>query len=206
MVTDYNSREFILGFTCTRSSGDTKSSRKFYRKNDSCISENLASIAVENIKHIKDPSLLRATMSDESIITECLICSEMAILICFKPCGHKIVCADCGLRMKKCLKCKETIESRVTPVALASTMELHASTNALVKQQRPTSSADARRRERDLEERLLGYEEQYTCTICMERPKTIVFLCGHGACAVCVETLRSCHMCRVPILQKINLY
>ena len=50
------------------------------------------------------------------------------------------------------------------------------------------------------------YEDQHMCTICMERPKTVAFLCGHRACIVCVDGLRSCHMCRVPIQQKINLY
>lgn len=66
-----------------------------------------------------------------------------------------------------------------------------------------TSSAD---RLRYLENKVQEYEESHYCSICMERIRDVVFLCGHGACSVCAETLRTCHMCRKTILKKINLY
>ena len=197
IVTDYNARTFILGFTCTRPAEDAIQSRKQYRDGnfESCISKNLE----DNNKQNKGPCLQMSAAADELLITECLICSEMVTPIEFKPCGHKNVCTDCGHRMKKCLICKETIDFKLTS---QSTPSSSAQGNPSVR----TQSAEAKGRERDLAERLQDYEDQYVCTICMERPKTVAFLCGHRACTVCVETLRSCHMCRVPIQQKINLY
>lgn len=57
-----------------------------------------------------------------------------------------------------------------------------------------------------LESRIAEIEEAYTCSICMERRRNVAFLCGHGACDICSQTLRTCHMCRKLIARKINLY
>lgn len=57
-----------------------------------------------------------------------------------------------------------------------------------------------------LESRIAEIEESYTCSICMERRRNVAFLCGHGACDDCSQTLRTCHMCRKLIARKINLY
>lgn len=41
------------------------------------------------------------------------------------------------------------------------------------------------------------------CTICMIRPQSVVFNCGHSAvCRVCVRELRGkeCHLCREPLV------
>ena len=54
--------------------------------------------------------------------------------------------------------------------------------------------------------KLHDLEEQYKCTICMENNITVVFNCGHASCAKCIETLKSCHMCRKPIENKIKFY
>ena len=59
---------------------------------------------------------------------------------------------------------------------------------------------------RYLESRIAEIEETYTCSICMERRRNVAFLCGHGACDSCSQTLRTCHMCRKIIARKINLY
>ena len=203
IVTDYNARTFILGFTCTRPVNEAIASRKQNKNNAETINDNLASTIQEDIKPKKDSCLpVVSDNNEEPLITECLICSEMVAPIEFKPCGCKIVCSDCGQKMKKCIVCKETIVTKIAP-----STSPEPTTTAATKRQRPTSSsAEGRSKDRDLVERLQDYEEQHVCTICMERPKTVAFLCGHRACSVCVETLRSCHMCRVPIQQKINLY
>lgn len=57
-----------------------------------------------------------------------------------------------------------------------------------------------------LESKIQEIEETYSCGICMERSRNVVFLCGHGACVVCAQTLYTCHMCREPIARKINIY
>lgn len=57
-----------------------------------------------------------------------------------------------------------------------------------------------------LQRKLQELEEEVMCTICMERKRDLVFLCGHSVCAKCGDNLRTCHMCRKPIGKKIPLY
>jgi E3 ubiquitin-protein ligase mind-bomb len=59
---------------------------------------------------------------------------------------------------------------------------------------------------RFLESKITEIEEAFCCSICMERVKNVVFLCGHGACDACSRNLLSCHMCRQPITRKIVIY
>jgi len=61
-------------------------------------------------------------------------------------------------------------------------------------------------RVRYLESKIAEIEEANSCGICMERAKNVVFLCGHGACVNCAQSLKSCHMCRKTITKKINIY
>ena len=44
------------------------------------------------------------------------------------------------------------------------------------------------------------------CGICLERPKNMVFQCGHCACATCSEKLKDCHVCRTKITSKHKLF
>ena len=131
---------------------------------------------------------------------ECQICCEKMKgkdkgPVKFEPCGHVIVCSECCARMKRCLECKAPIEKKV-----------------VVKDDIDASDTDDEVKSlktlklRDLEAKNRDWEEHYLCSICMERKKNVAFLCGHGACDICVETLRRCHMCRGSISQKINLY
>jgi len=48
--------------------------------------------------------------------------------------------------------------------------------------------------------------DETICAICVERPKTVAFQCGHLCCVNCSEMLIACHMCRVKINQKIKLF
>lgn len=57
-----------------------------------------------------------------------------------------------------------------------------------------------------LETRVADLEEASMCSICMERRRSVAFLCGHGACENCAAPLKTCHMCRKSITKKINLY
>lgn len=59
---------------------------------------------------------------------------------------------------------------------------------------------------RYLECKIAEIEETHGCSICMERRRNVVFLCGHGACAKCADTLKTCHMCRKTITKKIPIY
>lgn len=71
---------------------------------------------------------------------ECLVCSELALLVLFMPCQHRTVCegecarrvpggggagrtsptsgsppAECARRMKKCIRCQVVISKKLRP-------------------------------------------------------------------------------------------
>ncbi|XP_043643652.1 E3 ubiquitin-protein ligase MIB2 [Drosophila teissieri] len=131
---------------------------------------------------------------------ECIVCNEILQLVRFEPCQHQIACEECGIRMKKCLRCAVVIERRLTVsgrvVALPTCTSSPSDPTRL-------PSGDLLRY---LENKVQEFEESHFCGICMERKRDVAFLCGHGACSHCAETLRTCHMCRKTILKKINLY
>ncbi|EDW90362.1 E3 ubiquitin-protein ligase MIB2 [Drosophila yakuba] len=131
---------------------------------------------------------------------ECIVCNEILQLVRFEPCQHQIACEECGIRMKKCLRCAVVIERRLT--VSGRVVALPTSTSSPSDPTR-LPSGDLLRY---LENKVQEFEESHFCGICMERKRDVAFLCGHGACSHCAETLRTCHMCRKTILKKINLY
>ncbi|XP_058121212.1 E3 ubiquitin-protein ligase MIB2 [Anopheles ziemanni] len=143
-----------------------------------------ASSATHNHRHQQPPRLTPA---------ECIVCNEILPLIIFDPCQHQITCEECGIRMKKCLTCGEHIERRTTV----------AGRPLFCTKDGRQPSAD---RLRYLESKIMEIEETHCCSICMERRRNVAFLCGHGSCSKCAETLKICHMCRKAITKKINLY
>ncbi|KAK2710926.1 E3 ubiquitin-protein ligase MIB2-like isoform X2 [Artemia franciscana] len=123
--------------------------------------------------------------------SECVVCCEIRDQVQFIPCGHKIACIDCAIRMKKCLTCKEVIQHKLQKDGI--------SLNA-------GSSSRAVERLQYLEKRVAEMEEATSCPICLEKRKNVAFSCGHGTCESCAQTLKTCHMCRKPILKRISLY
>ncbi|XP_072143326.1 E3 ubiquitin-protein ligase MIB2-like isoform X2 [Dermacentor andersoni] len=119
----------------------------------------------------------------------CKICLEADADVWFEPCGHHLYCSECCRRMKCCLECSVPITGRVA-----------------VSERFGGSSEAGRQAQRELEARLQQLEEVHSCGICMERQRNVVFLCGHGACDVCVADLQACHMCRETITKKITIY
>ncbi|XP_077291024.1 E3 ubiquitin-protein ligase mind bomb 2 isoform X2 [Arctopsyche grandis] len=123
---------------------------------------------------------------------ECVVCCELSEVNCLlEPCGHRPACEDCTARMKKCLSCGTIIERRLTVDGRSIPCR---------------SRQPSAERLRYLECKIQEIEEAHCCPICMERRRTVAFLCGHGACAKCAATLTTCHMCRQDITSKINLY
>jgi len=49
---------------------------------------------------------------EESLLDECMVCSDQKRNILFTPCGHVTVCSGCSSRVKKCLLCKEFVDDR----------------------------------------------------------------------------------------------
>ncbi|KAL1420832.1 hypothetical protein MTO96_023687 [Rhipicephalus appendiculatus] len=120
---------------------------------------------------------------------KCKICVESEANVVFKPCGHRMTCQECCIRCKVCLTCAVPVQAKVnldgTPVRS--------------REQNQTT-------QKELDRRLQELEDRHTCNICMEKPRDVVFLCGHGSCKACAGNLDRCHMCRVPIERKIDLY
>ena len=58
--------------------------------------------------------------NDQESLEECMVCSDMKRDTLFGPCGHIATCSLCSPRVKKCLMCKEPVQSRTK--VLCSTM------------------------------------------------------------------------------------
>uniref|UniRef100_U3IT99 RING-type E3 ubiquitin transferase n=1 Tax=Anas platyrhynchos platyrhynchos TaxID=8840 RepID=U3IT99_ANAPP len=63
--------------------------------------------------HTTPNTMTNLSVSSVAVPTECLVCSELALLIHFFPCQHSIVCEECSRRMKKCIKCQVTITKKI---------------------------------------------------------------------------------------------
>nr|XP_053656924.1 E3 ubiquitin-protein ligase MIB1-like [Cherax quadricarinatus] len=48
----------------------------------------------------------------EESLEECMVCSDTKRDTLFGPCGHIATCSICSPRVKKCLMCKEPVQSR----------------------------------------------------------------------------------------------
>ena len=44
---------------------------------------------------------------------ECLVCSDNKRDTLFQPCSHVVTCHACASRVKKCLLCKENVQTRI---------------------------------------------------------------------------------------------
>lgn len=47
---------------------------------------------------------------------------------------------------------------------------------------------------------------KHDCVVCWERPREIVFQCGHQCCSTCAQSVSRCPYCRKRIVQRIKLY
>ncbi|XP_012662821.1 E3 ubiquitin-protein ligase MIB2 isoform X3 [Otolemur garnettii] len=124
---------------------------------------------------------------------ECLVCSELALLVLFAPCQHRTVCEECARRMKKCIRCQIVISKKLRPdgseVVSAS-----------------PAPGPPRQLVEELQSRYRQMEERITCPICIDSHIRLVFQCGHGACAPCGAALSACPICRQPIRDRIQIF
>ncbi|XP_039732791.1 E3 ubiquitin-protein ligase MIB2 isoform X4 [Pteropus medius] len=124
---------------------------------------------------------------------ECLVCSELALLVSFSPCQHRTVCEECARRMKKCIRCQVVIAKKLRPdgTEVASVASAPGPPRQLVE---------------ELQNRYRQMEERITCPICIDSHIRLVFQCGHGACAPCGAALSACPICRQPIRDRIQIF
>lgn len=125
---------------------------------------------------------------------DCIICCENTATVTFRPCGHKITCSSCSLKAKRCLSCNKEIQQKI------------AAEGAPINAPTLMDSTDYQDRVRSLENQVRVLQDDRQCQICMERDKNMVFLCGHGACKECSERLKDCHICRLTIQNRIQIY
>nr|KAF6394896.1 mindbomb E3 ubiquitin protein ligase 2 [Molossus molossus] len=124
---------------------------------------------------------------------ECLVCSELALLVLFSPCEHRTVCEECARRMKKCIRCQVVISKKLRPdgTEVAGAAPAPGPPRQLVE---------------ELQSRYRQMEERITCPICIDSHIRLVFQCGHGACAPCGAALSACPICRQPIRDRIQIF
>ncbi|XP_069935507.1 E3 ubiquitin-protein ligase MIB2 isoform X2 [Oryctolagus cuniculus] len=124
---------------------------------------------------------------------ECLVCSELSLLVLFSPCQHRTVCEECARRMKKCIRCQVVIGKKLR----ADGSEVAGAA--------PAAGAP-RQLVEELQSRYRQMEERITCPICIDSHIRLVFQCGHGACAPCGAALSACPICRQPIRDRIQIF
>ena len=57
-----------------------------------------------------------------------------------------------------------------------------------------------------MEEKRKEWDEERLCAVCAERPKDVVFECGHVTCSVCAQMLQQCHVCRQKIRKRTRFF
>lgn len=187
---NYNLTENISkGSPCRND--DIKSTRKSRAEKPEKIARENGSTSQENSPNHKNHHYQNEIMTSSKPV-ECLICSELSEEnVRLEPCNHKPACEDCASRMKKCLQCGAIVQKRITK------------DGRIIPAKSRQPSAE---RMRYLECKIAEIEESHACSICMERKRNVVFLCGHGTCSKCADTLKTCHMCRKAITKKIPIY
>ncbi|KAM7139423.1 E3 ubiquitin-protein ligase MIB2 isoform 1-T4 [Macrochelys suwanniensis] len=144
--------------------------------------------------HTTPNTMTNLSVASMAAPSECLVCSELALLIHFTPCQHSIVCEECSRRMKKCIKCQVTITKKLKQ----DSTEVECSPG--------TESTDQRKLMQELQSRYRQMEERITCPICIDNQIKLVFQCGHGSCLECSEALTFCPICRQVIRDRIQIF
>lgn len=68
-----------------------------------CHKERLSPGAASNVALIRN---------EQEALEECMVCSDLKRDTLFGPCGHIATCSLCSPRVKKCLLCKDHVQSR----------------------------------------------------------------------------------------------
>ncbi|MBN3288874.1 MIB1 ligase, partial [Polyodon spathula] len=163
------------------------------------------------------PSLIN---NECETLEECMVCSDMKRDTLFGPCGHIATCSLCSPRVKKCLICKDQVQSRTKieecvvcsdkkaavlfqPCGHMCACETSANIPAFQRDKDNTNvNADVQK----LQQQLLDIKEQTMCPVCLDRLKNMIFMCGHGTCQLCGDRMSECPICRKGIERRILLY
>uniref|UniRef100_A0AAX7UXJ9 E3 ubiquitin-protein ligase MIB2 n=1 Tax=Astatotilapia calliptera TaxID=8154 RepID=A0AAX7UXJ9_ASTCA len=130
--------------------------------------------------------------------SECLICSELALLVLF--CGLCLfsLCVVCSTFIiecqTKCIKCQVTITKKIRQ----DQTEVDCSPG--------TENSEQHNLLEQLQSRYRQMEERMTCPICIDNHIKLVFQCGHASCIDCSAALKTCPICRQTIRERIQLF
>lgn len=53
---------------------------------------------------------------------------------------------------------------------------------------------------------LAAATDSHQCNVCLAKPNSVVFQCGHQACSACAGRLEICPSCRADITGRINVF
>lgn len=101
--------------------------------------------------------------SNNETLEECMVCSDMKRDTLFGPCGHIATCSLCSPRVKKCLICKEQVQSRtkVQKHTLLVSLGMRIFSCALVKT-------------------YFSHSQIEECVVCSDKKAAVLFQpCGH---------------------------
>uniref|UniRef100_A0A673GE76 E3 ubiquitin-protein ligase MIB2 n=1 Tax=Sinocyclocheilus rhinocerous TaxID=307959 RepID=A0A673GE76_9TELE len=158
-----------------------------------CVSACTSSSSLRRV-HTTPNTMTNLVMPSATGPSECLICSELALLVLFSPCQHSVACEECAHRMKKCIRCQVTITKKIrqdqTEVECSPSSENSEQHNLL----------------EQLQSRYRQMEERITCPICIDNHIKLVFQCGHASCIDCSAALKTCPICRQTIRERIQLF
>ncbi|XP_014677222.1 PREDICTED: E3 ubiquitin-protein ligase MIB1-like isoform X2 [Priapulus caudatus] len=79
---------------------------------DPNLTKALAKCHKDKTSPAMTPSNAANIRNDQESLEECMVCSDMKRDTIFGPCGHIATCSLCSPRVKKCLMCKEPVQSR----------------------------------------------------------------------------------------------
>uniref|UniRef100_A0A671S9K6 E3 ubiquitin-protein ligase MIB2 n=1 Tax=Sinocyclocheilus anshuiensis TaxID=1608454 RepID=A0A671S9K6_9TELE len=136
--------------------------------------------------HTTPNTMTNLAMPSATGPSECLICSELALLVLFSPCQHSVACEECAHRMKKCIRCQVTITKKI--------------------RQGNSENSEKHNLLEQLQSRYRQMEERITCPICIDNHIKLVFQCGHASCIDCSAALKTCPICRQTIRERIQLF
>ncbi|KAM4703364.1 E3 ubiquitin-protein ligase MIB2 isoform 2-T2 [Rhinophrynus dorsalis] len=164
-----------------------------YREQQTELDASTISCSLRRV-HTTPNTMTNLSLSSPASPAECLVCSELSVLINFFPCQHSIVCEECSRRMKKCIKCQVSIAKKLrqdsTEVDGVPSLE----------------ASDQRKIMEELQNRYRQMEERMTCPICIDSHIKLVFQCGHGSCTECSTSLAACPICRQVIRERIQIF
>nr|XP_039250524.1 E3 ubiquitin-protein ligase MIB2-like isoform X1 [Styela clava] len=163
--------------------------------------ESILPIAQSNLIDLPHGEGLRNSVEGDEELQkqECMSCGDEKATVVFKPCQHKIVCVECCVRMKKCIKCHEIISEKVDESGrdLSSLISMPSSLPSIQQQVEVIK----------LQKKVRELQESNQCIICMEQQRDTALKCGHRFCHDCADSLRRhCPICRKPITGTIRLY